>query len=246
VYGTKGKCRKGTETEAKIPGKGRPEKAAKKKSEMSSSGSKVYDIGKGKVLKVGKYSEEAARAHSIAANMGLAPRLHSSGISKKGVGFQVMEKKDVADIEALPRPGQSNKAPAELSINQLRKEQEALRKLSSDQVWREKEAYKASLQLNSKGVSHGDLHGGNIKWDKTQNKPVILNFDNARVNAKAARDEAASTLNSIAIRLEKNSLYDGADMFYSLSSKVRRSGPKTFEKLIYKAKELIDEEFPYR
>lgn len=219
-YGTLGQCKKGSEVGAR-------------RGEYAGGGleGKLYDIGKGKVLKVGKYGEEATQAHSIAASLGLSPRLYASGISKKGKGFQVMDMVKLNDIEGLPHPGRSNKG-------------KEIEEMSPDQLRKEKEAYKASLLLNSKGVSHEDLHGGNLKWDQARNKPVILDFDNARVNAKAAKDEASLTLNSIGIRLEQAGFYDEADKFYSISSKVGKSSPKAFAGLIEKAKDLVDEEFP--
>jgi predicted Ser/Thr protein kinase len=220
-YGTAGQCRKGMRVEGKkgvLLGEGKE--------------GKVYDIGNGRVLKSGRYEEEAAKAHTIAADLGLSPKLYAAGISKNGKGFQVMEKVETSDIEGLPHPGKKNSKGKDIE------------ELTSEQLYKEKEAYKASLLLNSKGVSHEDLHGGNLKWNLSTNRPVIMDFDNAKVDPKAARNEAASTLNSVGIRLEQSGLYDESDKFYRMASKVGKAGPKTLPGLLERAQSFLDEEFP--
>lgn len=162
----------------------------------------------------------------------MAPRLHAAGTMKDGRGFQVMERIQTKDLEGLPHPGTKNSSGKEIE------------KLDSDQLYREKEAYKASLLLNQRGVSHEDLHGGNLKWDESKNRPVIMDFDNSRVDRKAAKAEASSTLNSIGIRLENAGYYDEADKFYRLGTKVGKSSDKTTDNLLKVARDLVDSDFP--
>lgn len=224
-YGTSGTCRSGSKV-------GPADRKLSGKYLGGGKEGKVYDIDRQRVLKVGKYEEEGAKAHSIASELGLAPRLHAAGTMKDGRGFQVMERIQTKDIEGLPHPGTKNSSGKEIE------------KLDSDQLNREKEAYKASLLLNQRGVSHEDLHGGNLKWDESKNQPVIMDFDNSRVDKKSAKAEASSTLNSIGIRLENAGYYDEADKFYRLSTKVGKSSDKTIDNLLKVARHLIDSDFP--
>lgn len=224
-YGTSGTCRKGSKTEP----------ATRKVEGKFLGGGKegrVYDIDRSRVLKVGRYGEEAARAHSIAASEGLAPRLFSAGVSKSGKGYQVMERLYTSDIPGLPHPGSSKPGGKEIE------------ELDSQDLHKEKEAYKAVLSLNQKGVSHEDLHGGNLKWDESRQRPVIMDFDNAVVNSKAARAEASATLTSIGIRLENSGYYDEADRFYKLGVKLGKASDKTGYALLQKAVNLVDDDYP--
>jgi predicted Ser/Thr protein kinase len=224
-YGTAGTCKKGSlapPSDSRVSGKylgGGKE-------------GKVYDIDRSRVLKSGRYEEEGAQAHAIAARAGLAPRLYAAGITKSGKGFQVMERVAASDIEGLPHPGTKNSKGKEIE------------ELDSGQLFKEREAYKASLTLNRSGVSHEDLHGGNLKWDDAKGKPVIMDFDNAVINNKAARAEASSTLSSIGIRLENSGYYDEADKFYRMGAKLGKATDKTGDALLSKAVELLDSEFP--
>ena len=225
-YGTSGRCRKGTEAGP----------APKKKTQGTYLGGgkegKVYDIDRDRVLKIGLYEGEGAQAHALAAKEGLAPRLMKAGTMKDGRGYQVMERVKTSDIEGLPHPGTKNQAG------------KAIEDLSDSQLRKEKLAYLATLKLNQKGVSHEDIHGGNLKWDDEKNRPVLLDFDNAKLNAKAARREGAGTLNTIGIRLENAGYYDEADKFYRLSSRLFKATDKTGDRVFEQARALIDNEFP--
>lgn len=222
-YGTKGKCRKGTLAGAK----------PKTQGEFLGGGleGKVYDIGRGRVLKVATLGEPNLEAQRVASDAGLSPKVLASGRIKgdaKGRRFEIIERAQAEDIPGIGQPGRPSKP---------------LEELEDDDIFKEKQAYLAALKLNSLGVAHGDLHGGNLKWDAKANKPVILDFDNASVNPKEARTETAGLLSSIGIRLEESGYYDEADAFHTMSEKFqRRPNAKTFDK----ARELIEEYFPDR
>ena len=225
-YGTSGKCRKGVETGPA------PRKKTQGKFLAGGKEGKVYDIDRDRVLKIGVYEGEGAKAHAIAAAEGLAPKLMKAGVMKDGRGYQVMERIKTGDIEGLPHPGTKNAAGKEIE------------ELNEKQLKREKLAYLATLKLNQKGVSHEDLHGGNLKWDEVKDRPVIMDFDNAKINPKAARAEAAGTLNTVGIRLENSGYYDEADRFYRLSAKLSKATDKTSDRLFERAKDLMSDEFP--
>lgn len=211
-YGTAGTCRKGVPTEVKRE-MGRFLGGGKE--------GQVYDIGRGRVLKVSSNSTVNKEAQEIAAKAGLAPRLLSSG-ETRGKKYQVFNKVDTDDIEGIGQPGRSSKLLEELSPESLR---------------REKQAYLAAINLNSLGVAHGDLHGGNLKWDKVNDRPVIMDFDNATVSTRSARKETKELLTSVGIRLEESGFYDEADEMYRISS---RGGKDLFQR----AAEALEEHFP--
>lgn len=157
-YGTAGKCRKGSEAEPK----------GKLQGEFLGGGleGRVYDVGRGRVLKVSA-SEGQREAQKVAAEAGLAPKILATGPIKKdptGRKYQIIEKVKAEEIPGFGQPGRPSVPLEELSHSEIKKE---------------KEAYLATLKLNSLGVAHGDIHGGNLQWDSERNRPVILDFDNA-------------------------------------------------------------------
>lgn len=196
-YGTKGKCRQGTQAEPK----------GKLQGEFLGGGleGKVYDIGRGRVLKVST-SEGQREAQKVAAEAGLSPKILATGNIKKdptGRKYQIIERVKAEEIPGIGQPGKASVPLEELSGGDIRKE---------------RDAYLAVLRLNSLGVAHGDIHGGNLQWDSERNRPVILDFDNARINKAEARGEAVSLLNNIGIRLEESGLYDEADAVYAVAN----------------------------
>lgn len=217
-YGTRGQCRKGT----------RVESAGNKEQGQFLGGGlegKVYDIGRGRVLKVAKESDPNLEAQKIASQEGIAPRILAAGTMKKDPSQRKYQIIDRVQAEVIPGIGQ----PGRSSV--------PLEELEPDQIRREKQAYLAALKLNSLGVEHGDIHGGNLQWDTERNRPVLLDFDNASVNRKGARKEAQSLLSSIGIRLEEAGYYDEADSFYLLSQSKSRN-------FYEQAQRTIEENFP--
>lgn len=193
-YGTRGKCRKGSEASPKEKGK------------FLGGGleGKVYGIGRGRVLKVADGSDPNLEAQKIASDAGLAPRILAAGTMKKDPKqrkYQIIDQVQTEDIPGIGQPGRAS-APLE--------------ELSERDMIREKKAYLAALELNARGVEHGDLHGGNLKWNSAEDKPVLLDFDNAIIDKKKAKAEAQSLLNSIGIRLEESGYYDEADEVFRL------------------------------
>jgi predicted Ser/Thr protein kinase len=217
-YGTRGKCRKGTEVAP-----------SSKKAEGKFLGGglegKVYDIGRGRVLKVTKEDDPNLEAQRIASQEGLAPRTLAAGAMKKDPSQRKYQIIDRVQAEAIPGIGQPGRPSTPLE------------ELEPEQIRKEKLAYQAALKLNAMGVEHGDLHGGNLMWDTERNRPVMLDFDNASIDKKAARREAQSLLSSIGIRLEEAGYYDEADSFYELSQSSSRN-------FYDKAQRLLEEEFP--
>lgn len=214
-YGTKGQCRKGTEAGPKPQG------------EYLGGGleGKVYSIGRGRVLKVSNEADPNLEAQRIASDAGLAPRILKAGSMKsdpKRRKFQVIDHVRTEDIPGIGQPGRASKA---------------LDELTSEQARREKAAYMAALHLNSLGVEHGDIHGGNVKWDSDRNRPVLLDFDNARIDSRRSKSEARNLLNSVGIRLEEAGYYDEADEIFSAA---RSRGKDFFEN----ARSVIEEYFP--
>jgi predicted Ser/Thr protein kinase len=182
---------------------------------------KVYDIGRGRVLKVST-SEGQREAQKLAAEAGLAPKVLATGAIKKdptGRKYQIIER---VKSEAIPGIGQPGRASTPLE------------ELSEGDVRKERDAYLAALKLNSLGVAHGDLHGGNLQWDANHNRPIILDSDNAKINKAEARGEAVSLLNNIGIRLEESGLYDEADSVYAVAN----GSPRNFYS---KAASVIEE-----
>lgn len=217
-YGTGGRCRKGKEVAS----------APKKQQGKFLGGGlegKVYDIGRGRVLKVAKESDPNFEAQRIASQEGLAPRILAAGTMKKDSSQRKYQIIDRVQAEVIPGIGQPGRPSVPLD------------ELEPEQIRKEKQAYLAALKLNSLGVEHGDIHGGNLMWDSERGKPVLLDFDNARVNKKGAKQEAQGLLASIGIRLEEAGYYDEADSFYSLS---QSKGGNFFER----AQKLLQEEFP--
>ena len=238
VYGTGGKCRKGTESEAKdkkvTPSSGqKPSNSTKPKRNLVVLGegkeSKVYDIGNNRVLKIGSaISKEGDEAHRVASDLGVAPKLLRSG--KKGdVNYQVLERVQTKDIPGLPHPGTSNRTGAPLD------------QLNEVQMSRERDVYLAALKLNAKGVEHGDFHGGNMKWDEGRNKPVIMDYDNGKLNPKSAAKEAGQLLTTIGGRLESVGRYDEADDLYKMARQVSK---KPTQGLFEEAQEMVSSYFP--
>jgi len=221
-YGTSGRCKSGVQVSSK------PQKLS---GSLLGAGkeSKVYDIGRDRALKVSTANYESLETHQIASQLGVAPRLYAHGKMRDGRNFQIVEKVKTSDIHGLGQPGSRAKEIEDLDENQL---------------FREKEAYKASLKLNAGGVAHGDLHGGNIKWDENNQKAILLDFDNATKSWKDARAEAASTLNTIGIRLENSGYYDEADEVYSKSSIISRISSIKMSKAIEETSGLLDSVFP--
>lgn len=217
-YGTRGQCRKGSEV-APAP--------KKQQGEFLGGGleGRVYDIGRGRVLKVAKESDPNFEAQKIASQEGLAPRILAAGTMKKDPSqrkYQIIDRVQAEEIPGIGQPGRPS-VPLE--------------ELEPDQIRREKQAYLASLKLNSLGVEHGDIHGGNLQWDTEKNRPVLLDFDNASINKKGAKKEAQNLLSSIGIRLEEAGYYDEADSFYSLA---QSKGGNFYER----AQRLLQEDFP--
>lgn len=224
AYGTGGKCRKGVEGE----GEGKKNKPAP----IFLGGgkeSKVYDIGNDRVLKIGSaINKEGDAAHRAASDLGVAPKLLRSG--KKGdVNYQVQEKVRTSDIPGLPHPGTSNRTGLPLD------------KLNEIQMSRERDMYLAALKLNAKGVEHGDFHGGNMKWDESRNKPVIMDYDNGKINPKSAAKEAGQLLTTIGGRLESVGRYDEADDLYKVARKISK---KPTQDLFEEAQEMVSSYFP--
>lgn len=215
-YGAKGKCRKGSEVAP-----------AKKKGEFLGGGleGKVYGIGRGRVLKIAKDADPNLEAQRIASDAGLAPRILAAGSMKNDPRqrkYQVIDHVRAEDVPGIGQPGRKSVPLEELSETDLQ---------------REKASYLAALRLNSLGVEHGDIHGGNLKWDSNRNRPVLLDFDNARVDPRRAKKEAQDLLNNVGIRLEEAGYYDEADALYSAA----QSRSKSF---FQRAQDALKENFP--
>ncbi len=214
-YGTRGKCRKGAEA------------GPKERGEFLGGGleGKVYGVGRGRVLKISKDADPNLDAQRIASDAELAPRILAVGAMKsdpKQRKYQVIDRVRTEDISGIGQPGRVSKPIDELSGSEIR---------------REKASYLSVLKLNSLGVEHGDIHGGNLKWDIDRNRPVLLDFDNARVDPRRAKQEARNLLNNAGIRLEEAGYYDEADALYSAA----RSRSKNFFQI---AQEALEENFP--
>ena len=166
-YGTAGICRKGSEDPlsdiiSAVRSKSQviPQLSAKNKI-GSGADATAYDIGNNVVVKIGKVTNEEIKALDLLKNVAEVPRMVAHEISGEQGGKSVLAMSKVAGIP-LARANKTDRA-------------EAYDKLILPVLFK----------LHSKGVTHNDLHGGNMFLTKDKDgKPSIniIDFGKATIN----------------------------------------------------------------
>lgn len=143
-YGTAGQCRKGSEDPLEDIIKGIrsgsqevSQLSAKNRIGKGAYGS-VYDVGGGVVIKVGRIAPEEVKAMELLKNVVEVPRLISSEVSSNP------NNKSVLAMSKVPGLPLSRVSRAE-----------------RDETY-EKLILPALFKIHSKGVTHNDLHNGNM------------------------------------------------------------------------------------
>lgn len=158
-YGTAGQCRKGREVDPSMGTKKGYDLAAKLKEGKLTSANligdgaygKVYDIGDGVLVKVGEIPESEKTILDKLKSVPNVPRVLAYGRSKV--------KEDHAIMAMTKVPG--------VPIEKL---SESEQKRAFDMV------YPLLRKIHEKGISHNDLHGGNILYDRKTNSVSLIDF----------------------------------------------------------------------
>lgn len=164
-YGTAGQCRKGREMpQIDLRSEAIQSKLTNQNLLGKGNWGKVYDIGNGIVVKTGVISQSEIDIMERLKNIPEVPRVLAVSL-KDPTG------NNVSMMAMTHKPG--------FSVNKLsdKKMQDVYTKLVPPVL----------NKIHKAGVAHNDLHGGNILYDRKNNKISIIDFGHATINTPAER-----------------------------------------------------------